>query len=96
MTREQRDKAIKDIIQHYGEKEQVDVAIEEMAELTHALLKYRRNPCNTTLDGIIEELADVTIMIGQLGYIYFCEEYVERVIDKKLERQIERMSAEKA
>lgn len=94
MTREARDRGILEIIQHYGANIQTDKAIEEMAELTKALLKFRTDPSEKNLDGIIEELGDVALMISQLGIIYDCGEDVERVIDRKIKRQIERMESD--
>ena len=53
-------------IVRYGVKAQTDVAIEEMAELTQALIRHRRGrPSNIT-----EEIADVEIMLEQLKRIY--------------------------
>ena len=62
----------------WGKEAQVDMVIEEMSELTKALLKHRRatnfgtQPCNSYLDinttkqDIYEEIADVIIMLSQL------------------------------
>lgn len=55
-------------IRTYGENSQVDKAIEEMSELTKALLKYRVG--FATLDEIREEAADVQIMLEQLRMLY--------------------------
>ena len=77
----------------YGLKLQVDICIEEMSELTKALLKYRRvKPGQGNLqdahDSIIEEIADVQITIDQMkmafGETAGMEEY-------KLHRLEERM-----
>lgn len=58
----------------YGAYAQVDVAIEEMAELTKALLKLRRTQSDkardVALDAIREEMADVSIMLSQLELIF--------------------------
>ena len=43
MTPERRKEIEGRAIRTYGEQPQVDVAIEEMSELTKALLKHRRN-----------------------------------------------------
>jgi hypothetical protein len=60
-------------IDTYGNESQVDMAIEEMSELTKALLKYRRAlKGNTDISvskahsDILEEIADVEIMLGPL------------------------------
>lgn len=57
-------------IDTYGIKAQTDMMIEEMSELTKALLKHRRNPSSKTLDNIKEEMADVRIMLDQMEILY--------------------------
>jgi hypothetical protein len=84
-------------INTYGEQPQVDMCIEEMSELTKAILKYRRaenknkNEAEYLEDDIIEEIADVQIMLDQMriifGDTYSQEEY-------KLNRLWARMEAE--
>ncbi|MCD8356273.1 MAG: hypothetical protein LUE11_06850 [Clostridia bacterium] len=76
-------------IDTYGVQAQCDVAIEEMAELTKALLKIRRADDHTAqmaaLDNIIEEIADVSIMVDQLK-IMWGPKYVEEARYQKLRR----------
>ncbi|SDX41637.1 hypothetical protein [Eubacterium barkeri] len=61
-------------IEKYGIEAQSDVAIEEMAELIQAIVKFRRygKSENATeyLDEVIEEKEDVKIMMDQLDLIY--------------------------
>lgn len=59
-------------IDTYGEQMQIDVAIEEMAELTKALIKERRETKNNAkaIVDICEEIADVAIMLEQLMMIF--------------------------
>ena len=52
-------------INAYGKEMQVDIMIEEMSELTKALIKHRRKPSDETLENIQEEIADVKIMMRQ-------------------------------
>ena len=67
-------------IDTFGIDSQVDMAIEEMSELTKALLKYRRSCKGDTsvadkdklMGDVLEEMADVQIMLNQL-YIMFGE-----------------------
>lgn len=54
----------------YGKQMQTDVAMEEMGELIQALVKYRRNRSNENLIHILEEIADVQIVLDQLKYMY--------------------------
>lgn len=55
----------------YGKSLQKQVAIEEMAELTKEICKDFRGKGNK--DNIIEEIADVDIMLRQLMIIYNIE-----------------------
>jgi NTP pyrophosphatase (non-canonical NTP hydrolase) len=69
------------LIQKYGLQAQQDIAIEEMSELTKAIIKYRRketaNKATTLdIDDIAEEIADVEIMMEQLKIIYNCTNVV--------------------
>lgn len=91
----------------YGTQPQIDMCIEEMSELTKALLKYRRkfaiargenvNPTNGDTDlckartDIIDELADVRIMCRQMELLFQAEDEVERRIDFKVDRQLKRL-----
>lgn len=63
-------------VETWGEKAQILMVIEEMAELTKALLKYfRYGERKDVLDSIQEERADVQIMLEQLHVIFgSCEE----------------------
>ena len=58
----------KKAIETYGSSAQLDIAIEEMSELTKAILKNRRGQDN--IQDIIEEFADVSIMMKQMLIIY--------------------------
>ena len=84
------------IADHYGENHQMLKAVEEMAELTQAILKQRT--CEWSYTAFVEELADVCIMLEQM--LYFCEKnhggskYLAETIDAKLNRQLERMERE--
>ena len=70
-TDEQRE-VLKLAIDIFGKNNQIDKAIEEMAELTQALLKFRHAPrplsgsITTRYNNVIEEIADVRIMTEQL------------------------------
>lgn len=50
----------------YGIDKQLDIAIEEMAELTKAIIKYRRYASRETYENLCEETADVAIMVEQI------------------------------
>ena len=79
------------IIDTYGTKMQQDIAIEELSELQKAILKHRRYKNKETEKCIIDEIADVSIMLEQLKIIYSCSNEVEERIDFKIDRQIKRI-----
>lgn len=86
---------IRKIVSTYDQSSRADLAIEEMAELQKALLKYRRadRPELQALrmKDITEEIADVQIMLDQLTEAYDCRDDVERMIGYKIERQLKRI-----
>lgn len=73
-------------IELYGEEMQIDIAIEEMAELIKELIKHKRGANNR--NAVVEELADVVIMVAQLGMIF---EVDEKELDKRLDFKINRL-----
>lgn len=55
----------------FGERDQIQKAIEELAELIQALCKYTFDTSNLwAADSVREEWADVEIMLGQLQAIF--------------------------
>lgn len=95
MTTEERYALYQRAVELWGQEGQENMAIEEMSELTKELCKLKRvrgigqplrNPIpQTTIDNIIEEIADVEITVEQLKY-FFGPEKVEEMKKKKLER----------
>ena len=79
------------IINTYGTRSQEDIAIEELSELQKAILKHRRKESEKTREEIIDEIADVSIMLEQLKIIYSCQKEVDERVDYKIERQIKRI-----
>lgn len=67
------------------------MAIEELAELQKAILKNRRYNTEKTRNEVIDEIADVEIMLEQLKIIYSCHKEVETRVDFKINRQINRI-----
>lgn len=83
---------LEECIRIYGKRSQVDMAIEEMSELTKALLKERRIPDEyLSTEHIAEEMADVIIMLEQLMLIFDNVAEIQRQIFLKLERQRKRI-----
>ena len=99
MTKEQKAKC-KQIFQHYDVHAQERQLIEECAELIQALTKYERKfetgrPAAEEKVNVMEELADVMIMCEQFAGSWFKEQPLNAMIDRKLERQMQRIRSEK-
>ena len=92
--RERRDIMLR-AIHRYGEAAQIDMAVEEMAELTKALCKVKRaTPGATTtavIANVIEEIADVQIMLDQLRLIF--SRSTDEVEEDKLRRLLARINS---
>ena len=93
---------IKRIAETYGYDAQSRQCIEEMAELTQAINKFWRKDLKcgqlTTLEvpigspqelSIIEEIADVQIILWQMAYLLNAD--VTPIIKQKLDMQLERI-----
>ena len=95
--------AIETIADFYGFDAQSRQCIEEMAELTVALNKYYMvvNEMNYVyehekcISNILEEIADLTIMLEQMKYLLnIYEDDIETIINRKIQRQLERIENE--
>ena len=66
--------------------------------LIKAILKFRRSNAKDSdlRDAVIDEIADVQIMLTQLGIIFNCVEEVNERIDFKIDRQIGRIKEREA
>lgn len=73
----------RETLQKWGTEAQYDQAIEECAELIAALKHFKRNKVSEK--EIISELADVTLMIGQLSWM-FGQDKVDVAVLEKLEK----------
>ena len=67
-------------VQTYGREHQITKAIEEMAELMNELAKSQDK--RTTTEKVIDEIADVKIMLKQLEYIYGQFKVEKRFMEK--------------
>lgn len=77
----------------FGKSSQMQVAIEEMSELTKELCKNGRGQENAT--HIAEEIADVEIMLRQMVMLFDCSFTVDKFRRYKLERLAERIKEAK-
>ncbi len=100
------DKRIQEIVLRYGYDAQSRQCIEEMAELTQAINKFWRKDLHggygaldedrldeksETYNNLIEEIADVEIMLEQMKEMLFCRDRVSEIKEEKLERQIDKI-----
>ena len=83
-------KPLKEAVDLWGDK-QIDVLIEEMAELTQALCKRKRNRATN----IPEEIADVYIMLEQVVMLLGIERELELEIGVKMRMLTHKIKIEK-
>lgn len=77
----------------YGIDKQLDIAIEEMAELTKAIIKHRRYASFETYENFCEEVADVAIMLEQIILSTKCDKVETYAMAKvaRLKHRLEQM-----
>lgn len=84
MDKEKEKNIYRRAIKVWGKQAQMLQVVEEMSELTKEIIKnVMRNKDN--LDAIIEEAADVEMMLGQLKICYDVEQKVADYKDGKLQ-----------
>ncbi len=81
---------IKKAVDTWGLHSQALMALEEMAELQKEILK-NINRRKDNVAEIIDEVADVEIILAQLKYMYHIEEAVAERIPLKLEKMQRRL-----
>ena len=92
----------KKIAEHYGYEAQSNQLVEECAELIQAVSKYRRSRGKgqvttekeqVALDNLVEEIADVEIMLEQIKYLLqIPEEDIQAIKLFKVNRTKERIA----
>ena len=89
------DRRLRRIADHYGLTVQKNQLAEECAELIHAISKTNRNPASEVAKAnLIEELADVSIVLEQVVYLMSCRLDVIEVTERKLDRTMRKMDEE--
>lgn len=95
------DKLICELADKQGYERQSNMLMEECAELIQAINKHKRL-CNhdrsidktwtELVDDVMEEIADVEIMIEQVKYLLNINpRYIDMIKEAKIDRQIKRM-----
>lgn len=101
---------IEKIANHYGFEKQSGQLIEECAEIIQAVRKYNRfdeglitgddiltsiNDSNMLIQNIVEEIADVEIMLEQMKHLLNINpDAIEQIKVNKIARQLERIEQE--
>ena len=92
------------IIEHYGVLKQLKYFQTEVFELNEAIINAENNryigicrkPCETAVNHIAEEIADVMVMLGQfINYYGIKNKDIKKFIDYKIKRQLRRIEDEK-
>ena len=86
------EKQLKYIAEKYGTESQLRQLQEECAELIVACSKILRMS-DKSINNLIEEIADVRVMIEQIEYLYGIKSLVKDEMIYKVERQLERIKA---
>lgn len=88
------------IAEHYGLRNQLDKLSEELRELDLATimagidLSFSDRISDKGVFGLLDEMADVLIMINQIAYLLDIGDDVNKRIDFKIDRQLHRMDKE--
>lgn len=87
------------IINNYGVLHQLKYFQSEVFELNESIIQYEYEPLNKigagNKDHIIEEIADVMLMLKQFQYYYdISDEQIEDIMNFKADRQLERIKNE--
>ena len=85
----ERSETLRDAVEVWGEDAQIDVAIEELSELTTELARRQRGRESPV--AIVEEIADVQVCLDQLKLMYGREQVAEAEREKldRLRRRAE-------
>lgn len=86
------DKDLRNIAEHYGLRVQMRQLIEEMAELTQVICKAERYDLDTVRDHLVEEVADVWVVLEQVDYL-LGDNRIAQIKAEKIERQKRRIYA---
>lgn len=74
------------IFNTYGKSHQVSKLLEEVGEFIETIM-------NEDKENMVQEIADVTVMLKQFQYYYGIEdEQIEEVMKYKINRQLERLN----
>ena len=84
------DKDLRNIAEHYGLRVQMRQLIEEMAELTQVICKAERYDLDTVREHLVEEVADVKVVLEQVIYL-LGDNRIEQIRAEKIARKKRRI-----
>ena len=85
-----RNKAYRKFVKAWGEGAQLVMVLEETAELQKEVCKTIRGRVNAI--ELIDEMADVRVMLEQLQFIYgITDEHLEGIMDQKVIRTLKKL-----
>ena len=84
MNKEYREIIYRKAFERFGKVNQITVAVEELSELQKELCKVLRG--NMNIENVVEEIADVEIMIEQLHIMFNADRDIDKVKAQKIDR----------
>lgn len=94
MNDKERQEAYLKIMNHYGYEAQRNMLVEECAETIQAVQKCKRYGTKEAFEHLLGEIADLIVVTTQM-YNFCGTGEIDRIIDEKLRRQLERIEKEK-
>lgn len=96
--KENADAILQRAIRTWGEQAQLNMVIEESAELMKEICKWQRKGLKDTPDALLDEFADVEIMLKQLEFMCAARTpdaraRIDAIKQKKVARVAERLEA---
>lgn len=90
------DDKLREIVNHYGIKQQLKKFNEETFELIEAVTINEVDNFDLVdqelVDKIVEEIADVAVLLKQIQLYYFINEsFIKKIMEQKIDRQLNRI-----
>ena len=90
------DDKLREIVNHYGIKQQLKKFNEETFELIEAVTINEVDNFDLVdqelVDKIVEEIADVVVLLKQIQLYYFINEsFIKKIMEQKIDRQLNRI-----
>ena len=86
----------KKIIEHYGVRKQLKKLSEEVYELQEAVIEYGRMPSPVNKGNVVEEIADVFVLLKQFAdWFKITPETIAEIMVKKVDRTLNIIKEEK-